>query len=102
MAPLFYPNWQEQVAFSAQGPQPKVLFETDKFKVVIAGLEPGQIIPPHPEGAGIFHFLEGTGWMLVGEERFAIQAGATVLSPAGVPRGIEAVTRLAFIATRIT
>ena len=101
MTQLLYPNWREQVVFSAQGAQPRVLFETDKFKVVIAGLEPGQKIPPHPEGAGIYHFLEGTRWMLVGEERLAVQAGATVLSPAGVPRGMEAATRLAFIATRI-
>ena len=68
---------------------------------VVAGLEAGQKIPKHPEGAGVYHFLEGTGWMLVGEERFPVQAGATVLAPAGTARGMEATTRLAFIATRI-
>jgi len=39
--------------------------------------------------------------MLVGDERFAIQAGSTVLAPAGAARGMEAETQLAFIATRI-
>ncbi len=101
MTQLLYPDWRERVVFSAQGPQPQVLFENDKFKTVLAGLEAGQKIPVHPEGAGVYHFLQGSGWMIVGEERFAVQAGATVLSPAGVPRGIEAETRLAFIATRI-
>ncbi len=101
MTQLLYPNWREKVVFSDKGVQPQVLFETDKFKTVLGGLEPGQKIPLHPEGAGVYHFLEGTGWMLVGEERLPVQAGATVLSPAGVPRGMEATTRLAFIATRI-
>ncbi len=99
---LLYPDWRDQVVFSPQGPQPTTLFETAKFRVIVAGLDPGQKIPLHTEGAAaVFHFLEGTGWMLVGEERFAIQAGATVLSPAGVPRGMEAETRLAFVAARI-
>lgn len=96
-----YANLLEQVVFSEEGPQPASLFETAKFKVVVAGLEAGQKIPLHPEGAGVFYFLQGTGWMLVGEERFAIQSGATVIVPEGVARGIEAESRLAFLATRI-
>lgn len=101
MDQLLYPNWRDQVVFSPEGPQPKTLFEDAKFKTVVAGLEPGQKIPKHPEGAGVYHFLEGTGWMLVGEERFPVQAGSTVLAPSGAARGMEATTRLAFIATRI-
>lgn len=101
MEQLHYPNWRDQVVFSSGGPQPKVLFEDAKFKTVVAGLEPGQKIPLHPEGAGVYHFLDGAGWMLVGEERFPVQAGSTVLAPAGAARGMEATTRLAFIATRI-
>ncbi len=101
MEQLLYLNWRDQVVYSPEGPQPKTLFENAKFKTVVAGLEAGQKIPKHPEGAGVYHFLEGTGWMLVREERFPVQAGATVLAPAGTARGMEATTRLAFIATRI-
>ncbi len=39
--------------------------------------------------------------MTVDEERFAIEAGATVITPDGAVRGIEAETRLAFLATRV-
>lgn len=60
------------------------------------------MIPPHPESLGIFHFLEGAGWMTVAGERLAIEAGATVIVPDGVARGLEAKTRLAFMATRVT
>jgi quercetin dioxygenase-like cupin family protein len=101
MAQILFPNWRDQVVFSPDGPQPQALMENEKFKVVIGGLEPGQKIPPHPEGESVFHFLEGTGWMVVDGERFAVTAGATVVTPAGARRGIEAETRLAFLAARV-
>jgi len=101
MTSMLYPDWREKVVFSAEGPQPQALVESDKFKVVIAGLEPGQKIPPHPEGIAMYHFLEGTGWMTVDAERFAVKPGATVITSVGATRGIEAETQLAFIAARV-
>ena len=100
MTQLLYPNWKEKVVFSPDGPQPQVLLETEKFKAIVAGLEPGQKIPPHPEASAMYHFLEGTGWMIVDDERFAVGPGATVVTPDGAKRGIEAETRLAFVAAR--
>lgn len=95
------PHWKERVIFSAGMPQPQVLGENDRMKVIAAGLEPGGMIPVHPEGLAVYYILEGTGWMTVDESRFAVQAGMTVLTPEGSARGIEADTRLAFLATRI-
>lgn len=40
MTYIVCPNWQDQTVFSAEGPQPKVLEENDRFKVILAGLEP--------------------------------------------------------------
>jgi quercetin dioxygenase-like cupin family protein len=77
MNPMLYPNWKEKIIFSANGPQPQVLAESEKFKVIVAGLEPGQKIPQHPEGLAMYHFLDGTGWMTVDNERFAVGPGAT-------------------------
>ena len=98
---ILYPDWRSKVVFAPDGPRPQVLMEDDKFRVVIGGLEAGQKIPPHPEGASVFHFLEGTGWMIVDDERFAVKPGATIVTPAGAKRGIEAETRLAFLAARV-
>jgi hypothetical protein len=39
--------------------------------------------------------------MIVGEERFVVHAGATVIVPDGATRGIEAETQLAFLAVRL-
>ncbi|MBP8003265.1 MAG: cupin domain-containing protein [Chloroflexi bacterium] len=96
-----YTDWREKVIYSAEGPQPQPLMVDEKVKVIIAGLEPGQKIPPHPEAMAVYHFLEGTGWMIVNEERWAVSQGATIVMPAGTVRGLEAETRLAFLATRI-
>ena len=73
------------MVFSAPGPQPQVLLEDDKVKVVVVGLEPGGQIPVHAGGSGVYHFLEGAGQMVVGDETFAVQAGATLVIPDGAP-----------------
>jgi quercetin dioxygenase-like cupin family protein len=96
-----YPHWKEIVVYSEKDPQPQVLMESEQYKAVIAGLKPGGKMPPHAEGPAIFHFLEGTGHMLVGEESFTVQIGATVVVPNGAIRGIEAETQLAFLAVRL-
>ena len=98
---LFVPDWRDQVVFSSQGPQPQVLHDDGRIKVVVVALEPGGQIPVHPAEAGVYHFLEGTGQMHVGEECFDLQAGSTVVVPDGRPRGISARDRLAFIAVRV-
>lgn len=99
---VLYPHWREKVVFSPEGPRPQVLLQTEKVKVVLAGLEAGQKIPPHPERQGVYHFLEGEGWMRVDGERLRVGPGATVLVPEGAARGIEAESRLAFMAVRVT
>lgn len=97
-----YADWREKVIYSAEGPQPQPLMADEKVKIIVAGLEPGQKIPAHPEAAAMYHILEGSGWILVDDERLPITAGAIVVMPAGTVRGMEADTRLAFLAVRIT
>ena len=98
---VIFPNWKELVIYSAKGMQPKVLVETENYKSVIAGMAAGNSMPPHAEGPAIFHFLEGSGKMIVGEENISVQADATVFVPNGANRGIEAETQLAFLAVRL-
>lgn len=102
MQPLHLAHWQEKIVFSPDGPQPQTIFGEGDLKVVIAGLEAGQQISPHPEGIGIYHFLEGNGWMTVDSRRMAVAAGATVVAPQDALRSIEAKSRLAFLAARVT
>jgi quercetin dioxygenase-like cupin family protein len=98
--PIFYPDTKAQAVFGATGPQPQFLVDDATFKVIVGGLEPGQRIPLHPESLAMYHFVTGTGTMTVDEEQFPITAGATVITPAGARRGIEAATRLVFLAAK--
>jgi quercetin dioxygenase-like cupin family protein len=98
---LFYPDWKELVVFADQGMQPTILVETENYKSIVAGMEPGNSIPPHVEGPAVFHFLEGEGKMIVNENTFKVKAGASVIVPPGANRGITADTRLAFLAVRL-
>lgn len=97
----YVPDWQQEVVFGTDGPQPAILMADEKVKVIMAGLEPGQRIPEHPEAAAVYHFLTGDGWMTVDGERLAVAAGTTIVMPAGASRGLAADTRLAFLAVRI-
>jgi len=99
-AMLFFADVKASAVFGTTGPQPQFLLDTPQFKAVVVGLAAGQKIPPHPEGPAMYHFLEGEGFMTVGEEAFPVQPGVTVLAPAGVPRGIQAKTKLILLGAR--
>ena len=95
------PDWKDKVVYAKDGPQPHIVMEDAKFKVILAGLEPGQRIPSHPEAAAVYHILEGSGWMQVDEERKAVGPGSIVITLQGASRGVESETHLAFLAVRI-
>lgn len=101
MKSILYPNWQEKVVFGTDGPQPEILVENEKMKVILAGLKPGPKIPVHPESLATYYILEGTGTMVVDDER-TITTGAIVVTPEGSARGIEADTQLVFKAVRVS
>ncbi len=102
MAYKYYPNPKEKVVFSNEGPQPHELYAEGEVKVIVAGLNPGQKIPVHPEGLSSFQFLEGKGVMIVDGERLAVGPGTVIIAGHGASRGMEAETRLTFLAVRIT
>lgn len=100
-ATTLYPDWKENVVYGSDGPQPYVLMADEKVKALVAGLESGAKIPEHAEAQALYHFLDGTGWMTVDGERMAVTAGSTIVMSEGAVRGMEAETRLAFMAVRI-
>lgn len=97
----YYLDWRQQIVYGADRPQPTILMSDEKITLILAGLAPGGRIPEHPEAASVYHFLEGDGWMTVDGERLRVATGTTIVLPAGSVRGLEAETRLAFLATRI-
>lgn len=98
---IFFPAWRDFIRYAGPGPEPTILHDDPGVRTILVGLEPGGRIPTHPERLAVYHFLEGSGSMTVDLERYPVTAGATVIAPAGSSRGIEAETRLAFIAVRV-
>lgn len=91
-------DWAAVVTFGSNGPQPQMFSEDNRLKVILAGLDAGQRIPVHPEGSSVYYFLEGRGTMHVDGEVVPVEQGATVIMPEGAKRGMEAETRLVFLA----
>jgi quercetin dioxygenase-like cupin family protein len=97
---IYYADTITRAVFSAEGPKPRFLVDTPDFKTLVVGLEAGQQIPLHPGEAAMYHFLEGSGLMTVGEETFAINPGVTVIVPSGAVRGMNAKTRVVFLGAK--
>ncbi len=91
---------RDVVRFSAEGHSPYFFHDTDSFKSLVVGFEPGQATPVHPAGPATYYVVEGQGWITEGAQRHEVQAGSVVTVGAGVPRSIEAGTRLIVLAAR--
>jgi quercetin dioxygenase-like cupin family protein len=100
MPVIYYADARQQVCYTPKGAQPQYVLDGNHAKVLLAGLEPGQSIPSHPESLALYTILEGQGSMQVGEEQFPVGPGTLVVVPAGMARGMVAETRLSFVATR--
>ena len=92
-----WPDWRSTVTFSEDGPGVTLLHESPELKLVLVGLGVGQVLPVHPGPSASFHFLDGEGVMVVGTEEVEVAAGATVVVPTGVSRGVRATSRLVFL-----
>ena len=98
---IYVPNWQAQADYRNGAVTSQTIVENGDFKALLAWLDAGARIPVHPEGLGVYYFMEGSGWITVDGERFPVKPGSIVIAPAGASRGVEAETRLAFLATRL-
>ena len=97
---IYFVDTKAKAVFAADGPKPQFLIDTPNFKALVVGLEAGGQIPAHPGEAAMYHFLEGTGLMTVGDEAFEIKPGVTVVVPSGVKRGMNAKTRVVFLGSK--
>lgn len=97
---IYFTDTKEKAVFAADGPKPQFIIDTPNFKALVVGLEAGGQIPAHPGEVAMYHFLEGTGLMTVGDEAFEIKPGVTIVVPSGVKRGMNAKTRVVFLGSK--
>jgi len=92
---------KERVQFNDQF-RPQILCAFPDAKVPMICLEPGQEIPAHPSGTGVFYVLEGKGIMLLNGKEIGLSKGKVIVVPEGAERGIRAIERLVAIAVHIS
>ena len=88
------------VKFSPTGPDPYLFHDTEGFRSLVLGFEPGQSTPLHPAGPATYYVVEGEGWITEDTTRYEVKPGSLVAVGAGVNRRIEAKTRLTILAAR--
>lgn len=97
------PYWStgnDAVQFNADGPGITLLHKSERLKVLLVGLEPGQGLPEHPGPAASFSFLHGSGIMMIGDDEVEVSAGGVAVLAEGENRSIRATTeRLVFMGT---
>ncbi|MBI5559878.1 MAG: cupin domain-containing protein [Deltaproteobacteria bacterium] len=91
---------KERVGFSSEF-TPRILRVRPEYKVPLICMEPGQEIPAHPSGTGIFYFISGKGVMTVGGKAVEVGAGDMVFAEKGETRGIKATERLTAFAVSL-
>jgi quercetin dioxygenase-like cupin family protein len=97
---IYFVNVKEKAVFATDGPKPQFLIDTPQLKALVVGLEAGGQIPVHPGETAMYHFLEGTGLMTVGDESFEVKPGVTIIAPSGARRGMHAKTRIIFLGSK--
>jgi quercetin dioxygenase-like cupin family protein/iron-sulfur cluster repair protein YtfE (RIC family) len=81
----------ELAEFTRDGFGRRVLFDTERFRVLLTAFEPDQEIPIHAPAVDLaLAVLEGTGELFAGDAVYDLRAGDVAVIPAGQTRGLRA------------
>ncbi|MBI4288072.1 MAG: cupin domain-containing protein [Chloroflexi bacterium] len=77
----------------------KLIFDSEKMRVVLFCLKAGQEVSPHSAPSEVlFHCIEGQGEAIVGDEKVDLAPGSLVDCPPQMPHGLVAETDLVVVA----
>jgi quercetin dioxygenase-like cupin family protein len=92
---VFLSSYRDVAAFRPEQFTPVVVGGSERVRVLVVGLEPGQFIPVHAPGVDLaLVVLEGEGRVVAGDREEAVSAGSVAFIPAGQARGLKASSRL--------
>ena len=81
----------ELAEFARDGFGRRVLFDTERFRVLLTAFEPDQEIPIHAPSVDLaLAVLEGTGELFAGDVVYDLRAGDVAVIPSGQTRGLRA------------
>ncbi len=85
--------------FDPVRPVSKLLHDSEKSRVVLFCLEPGQEIASHTSTSEVvFYGVDGGGTILLGESEVELEPRAIVVCPPVVPHGIKTGERMVVLA----
>ncbi len=85
--------------FDAERVVSKLLHDSERCRVVLFCLEPGQEVSPHQSSSEVvFYGVEGKGTVSVGADEAGITPGIIVTCPPMLPHGIKAGSRTTVLA----
>lgn len=88
-------SYKEFISFSPAKFNPVELARSERVRVILVCLEPGQFIPVHRPGIDMtLLVLEGRGTVAAGDTETEVEPGAVVFVQGGEKRGIKAQTHL--------
>lgn len=77
----------------------KLLHDSERIRVVLFCLEPGQEVAAHTSSSEVvFYVLEGNGRIMIGEEEVEAKAGSLITCPPQISHGLRAEDRLVVLA----
>jgi quercetin dioxygenase-like cupin family protein len=96
----FLGHYADLAAFRGEHFNPIGLAQSERVKVVLVCLEPGQSIPAHVPAVDMgLVVIEGEGSLISGDREEPIRAGSIGFVPAGMRRGVKAMTRMIVLHT---
>ncbi len=96
----FAGHYSEIAAFSDQHFNPIGLAQSERIKLVLVCLEPGQSIPAHEPGVDMaLVVIDGEGTLTSGHDEVLLRPGSIGFVPAGMRRGVKATTRMVALHT---
>tara|TARA_B100000315_G_scaffold90209_1_gene82927 strand:- start:2574 stop:2873 length:300 start_codon:yes stop_codon:yes gene_type:complete len=94
-------KFKDAVSFSEPF-TPRILRAKPNHKVPLICMNPGQEIPPHPSGMGIFYIVKGKAVMTIEGKSVDVAEGDMIFVEDGESRGIKAIETLVAFAVHIS
>jgi len=95
---MYIKNLMSKGKFSSEKPCKEDILKSDKFNIVIVGLEKNQEIKPHPEPYAVFFFiLEGRGIFTGEEGEKELNKGDSIFMDSDKIRGIKCIDKLSIL-----
>lgn len=93
-------NLADLVTYQAGQVVSKTLVQNPGVSITVFSFDKGEEISTHAShGDAMVYVIDGQAEITIGEEKFSVKAGETILMPADVPHAVAAAEQMKFMLT---